>query len=463
MFDLALTAFVTLLMLMGGRRPFIWVLTYLYVDIIAPQKMSWRFLQAVPISLISFVLAVLGWLFLDNKKNSPFTLRQGLILILLVYCGMTTMSADFPKEAADKWSWVWKALVFGVFLPMTLRTRLRIEAAALIMVLSAGAIIMGGAGKTLASGGGYGMLRLFVSDNTGLYEGSTLACVAIAIIPLIFWLAKHGTIFPPSGKVRLFGLGLAGAALLIPVGTEARTGLVCAAVLAVLMLRTMKHRLVYLMLAPVALTLAWPMLPKSFTNRMNLIQNNEADESASTRVAVWKWTIDYAMDHPLGGGFDSFRGNHIVVQTRSTRTGLNGAVASTVVDETTDKARAFHSAYFEMLGEQGWPGLFIWLILQLMGIIQLEAVMHRLRRSTDPQDQSDRAMAGALQQGHIVYMVGANFVGIAYQPFIYMLIGLQIALVEQVRRRQAPVHDAASRMKLPLTAPGTDPAPAGAA
>ena len=140
MFDLALTAFVALMMLMGGRRPFIWVLTYLYVDIVSPQKMSWRFLQSVPISLIAFVLAVMGWALLDNKKNSPFSLRQGLILVLLIYCGLTTLSADFPTEALDKWSWVWKSLLFGMFLPVTLRTRLRIEAAALVMALSAGAI-----------------------------------------------------------------------------------------------------------------------------------------------------------------------------------------------------------------------------------------------------------------------------------------------------------------------------------
>ncbi len=458
MFDLALTAFVALFLILGVRRPFIWVLAYLYVDILSPQKMSWRFLQSVPLSLITFVLALFGWMFLDNKRNSTFTLRQGLILMLLIYCGLTTMAADFPTEAAEKWSWVWKALVFAIFLPLTLRTRLRIESAALVMVLSAGAIVIGGALKTLASGGGYGTLHLFVADNTGLYEGSTLACVAVAIIPLSFWLSKYGTIFPPDGKVRLFALGLAFAAILIPIGTEARTGLICAAVLAVLLLRTVKHRMVYLMLTPVAVLVAWPLLPHSFTERMNLIQNNQADESASTRVAVWNWTIGYAMDHPLGGGFDSFRGNHIVVKTSSTKIGVDGNVQSVATDETSDKARAFHSAYFEMLGEQGWPGLALWLVLQLSGLVQLEMVIQRLRRSKDPRDMADSAMAVALQQGHIVYMAGANFVGIAYQPFVFMLIGLQIALVEQVRRRARPApHAAASRVALP-----GDPVPAGA-
>jgi len=36
----------------------------------------------------------------------------------------------------------------------------------------------------------------------------------------------------------------------------------------------------------------------------------------------------------------------------------------------TDKARAYHSSYFEMLGEQGWPGLILWISLQLLGVWQ---------------------------------------------------------------------------------------------
>ena len=85
-----------------------------------PQKISWGFLSVLPISLIAFVLAFAGWALLDDKRDSRFTFRQGLLITLLVYCGLTTMSADFPVEAADKWSWVWKALVFSIFLPLTL-------------------------------------------------------------------------------------------------------------------------------------------------------------------------------------------------------------------------------------------------------------------------------------------------------------------------------------------------------
>ena len=139
MLDLALTGFVFVLLGLGLRKPFLWVLAYLYIDILTPQRISWGLLASLPISLIAFVLAFAGWALLDDKRDSRFTLRQGLIALLLVYCGLTTLTADYPESAVEKWAWVWKALVFAIFLPLTLRTRLRIEAAALTIVLTVGA------------------------------------------------------------------------------------------------------------------------------------------------------------------------------------------------------------------------------------------------------------------------------------------------------------------------------------
>ena len=432
MHDLALAGFVAMLIGLGLRRPFLWVLAYLYVDILSPQKISYFLLQAIPISLILFVAAFGGWLASDAKQDSRFTMRQGIIFILLVYCGLTTLSADFPEAAADKWAWVWKALVFAMFMPLTLRTRLRMEAVALVMVLSAAPIVITGAIKTLATGGGYGSLHFFIDDNTGLFESSTIACVAIAIIPLIAWLSKYGTVFPRDWRVKLFAFALIFACLLIPVGTQARTGLLCIGLLAVMSLRTVKRRFLYAGIAGALALVAIPFLPDSFTKRMSTIENHQADQSASTRVAIWKWTLDYVGDHPFGGGFDSYRGNKVRVELQQNKTsGSQTAVTTSDVDE---QARAFHSAYFEMLGEQGWPGLFLWLWLMVSGVWQMERIYRRWRKRTGADEQWQAPLASALQQAQLIYMLGAVFIGIAFQPFCLMLIGLQCGLWSYLRR-----------------------------
>ena len=434
--DLALAGFLAALLVMGLKRPFIWVLAFIYVDIVAPQKIGWGFMAALPASLLVFVAAFAGWLLFDGKKGTRFTFRQFLMVVLLAWCAYTTLGADFPEEAATKWAWVWKSLVFAIFLPLTLRTQLRLEATALIMVLAGGSIIVSAGIKTVLSGGGYGALQSYVGDNTGLYEGSTLSMVAISIIPLIVWLARHGTIFPPDWRVKSYALCLGFACLLVPVGTQTRTGLVCIAVLAVLSLRYVKQRFLLLGLMGAIGLMAIPFLPQSYVERMSTITDHQADESASTRIAVWKWTLDYVGDNPMGGGFDAYLGNSFKYKTR--HVGESGSTSSVEYVDVVDEGRAYHSAYFEVLGEQGWPGLFIWMLLQGLGLIQLEFVQRRLRKSNDKRDRANASLANALQVGHAVYLVGALFVGIAYQPFIYMLVALQIGLVLQIKRNAQP-------------------------
>ena len=182
--DLAFLGFLAALFGMGLRRPFLLVCAYVYIDIVSPQRLTYYLLNTVPISAIAIALAVLAWAVVDDKRDSRVAPRQGLILLLLAYCWVTTGTADFKVEALEKWDFVWKTLAFAAFLPLTLRTRLRIEALLLFMILSASSIIIVGGVKTLASGGGYGELNLMVTNNAGLYEGSIISTVAICIVPL---------------------------------------------------------------------------------------------------------------------------------------------------------------------------------------------------------------------------------------------------------------------------------------
>jgi probable O-glycosylation ligase (exosortase A-associated) len=432
--DLAFIAFLLALFGFGFRRPFLFVLTYAYIDIVSPQRLTYLLLNSVPISLIAVALSVIGWAVADDKQGLRIAPRQLLILALLGYCGWTTLHADFRLEALDKWDWVWKALLFAAFLPLTLRTKLRIEALLLFMILSAASIIILGGIKTLAGGGGYGELDLMVANNSGLYEGSTISTVAICIIPLILWFTRYGTVFAPDWKVKCFCAALIFACLLIPVGTSTRTGLLCIGLLGVLMLRNVKRRLLYLGLVGALGVMAVPFLPTAFTERMGTIKSYQGDDSASTRVAVWKWTIDYARTHPFGGGFEAYRGNQIAYEKVEVSGEGNNATVKTTL--TTDKARAYHSAYFEMLGEQGYVGLAMWLLLSIAGILRMEVLQHRYRKPA-PGDEWIAPLAAALENAHIVYLLGACFIAIAFQPFIYMLVGAQIGLDTYCARKRA--------------------------
>jgi probable O-glycosylation ligase (exosortase A-associated) len=432
--DLAFIAFLAALLATGFRRPFLFVLAYAYIDIVSPQRLTYLLLNSVPISMLAVALAVAGWLAFDDKKDARVAPRQFLIVLLLGYCFYTTLHADFPLEAKDKWEWVWKALAFAAFLPLTLRTRLRIESLLLFMVLSAASIIIVGGIKTVGSGGGYGELNLMVTNNSGLYEGSTISTVAIAIIPLIVWFTRHGTIFAPDWKVKAFSYALIFACLLIPVGTSTRTGLLCIGLLALLMIRDTKRKFIYLAALGGLGLVAVPFLPSAFTERMETIKTYQADASASTRIAVWKWTMDYVKTHPLGGGFEAYRQNQIRYEKVAVQE--DGGQAKVDRSLEVDKARAYHSAYFEMLGEQGYPGLAIWLLINVAGLFRMEVLRQRYRKP-EPGQEWIGPLASALQSAHVIYLLGAVFIAIAFQPFVYMLIGAQIGLDTYCGRKRA--------------------------
>ena len=175
--------------------------------------------------------------------------------------------------------------------------------------------------------------------------------------------------------------------------------------------------------AALVATASIPFLPDSFTGRMSTIQGYESDQSAGTRLAVWGWTWDYARQNPLGGGFGAYRSNRIEVRTVQTRD--VGGVQIVTARTEADQGRAYHSSYFEMLGEQGFPGLILFLLIHGIGLARMEILRRRYRGAGDGEEWIS-PLATALQHFQIIYLVGSVFVGIAYQPFPWLVIGIQI-------------------------------------
>src|SRR3546814_18227972 len=99
-----------------------------------------------------------------------------------------------------------------------------------------------------------------------------------------------------------------------------------------------------------------------------------------------QWTWDYAKENPFGGGFDAYIQNHVrVVKAATAYDPDNPQEAEPSVYE--EKSRAYHSSYFVMLGEQGYPGLAMWLALQVIGLVQLERLRRRYLKTRRAEEQ----------------------------------------------------------------------------
>ncbi|HEX9807842.1 MAG TPA: putative O-glycosylation ligase, exosortase A system-associated, partial [Alteraurantiacibacter sp.] len=80
------------------------------------------------------------------------------------------------------------------------------------------------------------------------------------------------------------------------------------------------------------------------------------------------------------------------------------------------------------------PGLALWLWIHALGLWQMERIRRRMKARETPEEKRWYELATALQHGQAVYLVGALFVGIAYQPFVFYLVALQIALASLLSR-----------------------------
>ena len=88
-------------------------------------------------------------------------------------------------------------------------------------------------------------------------------------------------------------------------------------------------------------------MPEKFWNRMNTIQNTQPDASMHGRIVAWQVAYKYANDHfPFGAGFYAPQ--------------LASIFNSYFPMEETHAA---HSIYFQVLGEQGYIGLTIYLMI----------------------------------------------------------------------------------------------------
>jgi len=293
----------------------------------------------------------------------------------------------------------------------------------LTIVLSLSGTVIAAGVATLLTGGGYQTRLGLISGNSGLAEGSTLATSSIAMIPLILYARKHSILIPRHWLFDWFCYGLIGASVLTAFGTFERTGIVAMAVLGLFLWAQSKHKVMFGTLGLAAAAIGFTVMSGDWFDRMSTISNFQVESSALTRIAVWMWTLQYAAAHPFGGGFAVYLLDTFRVPIKGTG------------DFLEINARAFHSIYFEVLGEQGIFGFGIFASMIACMFVYLRSVQRACR--SVPADAWLYELARALTISAAVYLAGGAFVGIAFQPLFYYWFAGAICLHQYVARARA--------------------------
>lgn len=408
--SLFITAVYLALIGLGFSAGFVFVLGYVWVDIFTPQLVAYSILPSVPVSLIMGVLSFIAFLGLKDKSELPLRAATVITILFAAWMTLTLLWAAAPGSAFDKWNWAIKNVLFSCLIPYFLRSRVHVEAFLWTVVISGMAHCLTFGAKVLLSGGGYSMSLGLVAGNTGLGEGSTLAMFAVSLIPFCLYLYKWQELIPNMRIARLLLSGFVLAALLTALGTYARTGLICIVVLAGLLMFKSQNRVRVLIVLVILLLIGYQIVSDNWLARMATI-NDGTEQSAMGRVAVWQWTLDFANKYPWGGSFDSYRINDSVLRLE------DGSFLEV-------QGKAYHSIYFEVLGEGGWIGFVLFALL--IYVSRRSLLMVKGSKLQGRQDWVSDLGAYVLLSLY-VFLVGGAFIGVAFQPFFYYLVALSVA------------------------------------
>jgi putative inorganic carbon (HCO3(-)) transporter len=394
--------------------PFVATLGYVWVDTFQPQAVSYILLNQLPVAMIMGIAAVGGYVLLDRRSPPPLTLQSTLQVTMALWVTATLVWAQAPDAAWEKWDWAFKTVAFAAFMPLVIRSRVQIEAFAQTYVFSLAANFVPFGLKVFLSGGGYGQNLGLEGGNSGLSEGGLLSTSCLMAIPLALFLASHSQLLPRFKLLPLAYWGIAGLALATALGTYERSALVGLVVLGLYMWTRTKRKIGFGMVIIVTACLVAFTTSHAWNARVDTITNFEQENSAYVRILVWKWTLGFVANHPLGGGFSSYLVDHIEIPATSTSTGEE------------QFGRAFHSIYFEVLGEHGYPGLLMFLLLAVSTVLMLRRLAKKARPY--PELQWVVGLSDALQSGLAVFLTSGAFVGIAFQPMFWYFVSMSICL-----------------------------------
>lgn len=396
-------------------RPFYGIIMWTWLGYMNPHRMAWGFSTSMPFAMMVALTTLVALLFSKESKKIPWTRETVLLFLFLLWMALTTAFALYPHLALPQWDKVWKIQVMTFVTLMMLTSRERIHAIVWTVALSLGFYGIKGGIFTITTGGGF-----HVQGPPGTFIGGNneLGLALLMTIPLMRYLQVEE-------RRQWLKLGLTGAIVLTLVavlGTQSRGALVGLVVMGSIFAWKSPRRLTFILMAAIAVPLVLGFMPESWWERMGTINTYDEDASAMGRIEAWKVATLIGTNRLLGGGFDAVVGSGI---------------------------RDVHSIYFEVLSEQGVPGLIMFLMLLAFTWLSAGWVIRQAKRYKELKWAE--SLARMLQVSGVAYCASGAFLGMAYFDLIYLLVALVVATRVIVMRHLATQPGSASADgKLPV-------------
>ncbi len=393
------------------NKPVNGVLMWIWISVMNPHTQSWGFAATFPFAQIIAVVTLFSLVTSRSAKTLPASGITFTLLAMLLWMNVTTLFAIYPDASFTQLSKVMKIMLMSLVTMVVIRSREDVHRMIWVLVVSLGFYGVKGGIFTVREGGNY---RVWGPNGTFIGGNNEIALALIIAIPLMRYLQL-------STDSRWIRRGLSVTMLLsamAALGSYSRGALLAIAAMLALMWFKSHKKMVGGVLITLCAPLALLFMPERWAERMDSIANYEADSSAMGRINAWHMAYNLAKDRLFGGGFE-----------------ISEPYVFYLYAPDPNAVHAAHSIYFQALGEHGFIGLALYLLL---GALTWRSAAWIARNGRDdPELLWACSLARMIQASLIGFAVGGAFLSLLYFDVPYYLMAAVVAMRALTEQRLA--------------------------
>ena len=397
------------------RRPWVGAITWTVVSLGSPHAAFGYAAAGWPVATAVAACTLVGIVCTRDREN-PFAgpAPVAALALMIWFCFTLPFSFDVDRSL-PLWERSMKIFLMLFVTMALLNTRKKLDVFIWSMALSIGYFGVKGGLFTLLTGGNY---RIWGPG--GFIGGNNeLALALIMTIPMMRYLQLQS-----PGKWVRRGLVCAMALTAIAaIGTYSRGALLGIMSMLLFFVWRSDRKFVWATAIILFAALMLPLMPDTWWERMGTIRTYGEDNSAQGRMTAWAMAWNLAQDRLMGGGF--------MVALPS--------VYAIYAPEAT-KSLVAHSIYFQIMGEHGFIGLFLFLTVGVLTWMDAAKLRRTYARNADLKWAAD--LGSMMQVSMIGFAVTGAFLSLAYFDLPYNVMAAA-ALAVRIARREAAKASAA--------------------
>ena len=383
-----------------------------------PHRLTWGIAYSFPFAQLTAVATLIGFFFTREKAKIPVNALTVSWILFIVWMNVTTLLSLDSEASAYDWDRTMKIQLFAVLSIVLIDRVDKLKILVLIVALSIGFYGAKGGVFSILTGA---QNRVWGPPGSFMEDNNAIALAFVMTIPLQWFLFQTAK----QKWQRIFVSSMLLLTILATLTTHSRGALLGLVTIIAFWLRQQRKLWVGVLALIIMAPALFQMMPENWRNRMNTISTYEQDASAMGRITAWQFAYELAIQRPIGGGFGAF--------TEENYRRYSPEI-SAQIDERDGRYQNAHSIYFSVLGEHGFPGLVLFLLIGYLSLSKCRAVERSARSIGDTWSAN---LASSLYIGLMGYAVCGAFLNLAYFDLFYQLIAMIVILDTFVRKSAA--------------------------